>query len=71
MSESMENCDKKIYAVSCFLNLYEKYIEDYDRIAFISFNHNYNVIFELTEKRLNRNRLHKAIIKMKDEKAFG
>lgn len=52
-SASMEQGKRKKYALNAFLDIFEDYLEQTDRVAFIRFNQNVNIVFELNEKGIN------------------
>lgn len=52
-SGSMEFGKRKKYALNAFLDIFEDYLDLSDRIAFIRFNQNVNIVFELNEKGIN------------------
>ncbi|KRW99895.1 HAD-like domain [Pseudocohnilembus persalinus] len=59
-SQSMEG-QRKNMAVDNFCEIFNEYVEDDDRIGFIRFNHNIDVIFELQQKKHNTEYLYQSI----------
>ncbi len=53
----MEYGDKKKFALNRIIHIFDKFMESDDRIAFIRFNSNVNVVFDLTEVGKNRKHL--------------
>lgn len=57
----MEFGKRKLFAVTKFLEIFDKYILKDDRVAFIRFNTNVNVVFPLQEKGKNEIYLRKNL----------
>jgi hypothetical protein len=45
----MEKANRKKNAVKSFIEVFDNYLKDEDRVAFIRFNHNVNIVFELNQ----------------------
>ncbi|CAD8116567.1 unnamed protein product [Paramecium sonneborni] len=69
-SGSMENIKKEL-AINGILKIFDNYLQDQDRISYMRFNQNIEVIFDLTYKSENTAFLRNAIERSKNIKAEG
>jgi len=60
-SESMGKGARIQYAIRNFAKIFDKYIQDNDKICFIRFNLNCEIVFELTPKKINTFQLRRQI----------
>jgi tetratricopeptide (TPR) repeat protein len=60
-SQSMGDGGRIAHAVSNILKVFDKYVKPKDRVAFIRFNLNCDIVFSLVEKRKNTVQLRKQI----------
>ncbi|CAK61368.1 unnamed protein product (macronuclear) [Paramecium tetraurelia] len=69
-SGSMENIKKEL-AINGILKIFDNYLQDQDRISYMRFNQNIEVIFDLTSKSENTAYLRSAIERSKNIRAEG
>lgn len=69
-SGSMENI-KKEFAIQGILQVFDKYLQEEDRLGFVRFNQNIEVVFDLTPKAENTAYLRSAIEKSLQTQAYG
>ncbi|KRX08864.1 hypothetical protein PPERSA_08968 [Pseudocohnilembus persalinus] len=70
-SESMGKTFRQKYALSTLLNIFDNYIGPQDRLAYVKFNQNVQVIYELNETKRNLTYMRDQIYYTKDIKPSG
>lgn len=67
MSESMDYMSKKLYAIKEILRFFDDYMVPNDKIAFMRFNQNFYVDFELQERGEGLNVYLRNVIQKADD----
>jgi hypothetical protein len=67
MSESMDYMSKKLYAIKEILRFFDDYMLPNDKIAFMRFNQNFDVDFELQERGEGHNVFLRNVIQKSDD----